>query len=394
MLNNSNSSTTSSQLHPVMFLSLQQISNLIRSSANTSFNKLELPNIDLNKTEINFGQIAEGCRHTSRIFARITNHSILSNIPTASCLLAEFDEASEWNIGSYNSDESKSSNYDDLKPRLASMMSLHLTKEFNNSSKSTLKLPMNTNYYEFFVHLNTKDLTYFKEMIYQQQLLKQHRNYETSDGDNSSIEPLAVSTHLSIYYCVGGDVSKKYLLNRICLKCILGYARIKTSSSFDSIEFEVFGEEFNSDITEKRFRTDCDVDKILTSFNASLGSDGGCRTSKNLDKFIPLSNAGNIDIDVDCYFKSDENDNEILRLLKIANFEIRIEEFVINIQANSKQKKCAPLMLIKNGATASEAKIKSLNSMENYRFIIQAGSFLTLLLFISRLIFFKLNLLG
>jgi len=237
-----------------------------------------------------------------------------------------------------------------------------MNKQFSEVSKPTLKLSMTTNYYEFFVHLNTKDLTYFKELVYQQQLLKQ-----SGETGSSVIDPLAVSTNMSIYYCVSGDVSRKYLLNRVFLKFVLGYARIKTSSSLDSIEFEVVGEETDSGCEKRGLLAGGDVDKTLTSLNESVGSSSS-RMGRNLERVVPLSNAGNIDVDVDCYFRSDDNESDMLKLLKVANFEVRIEECVINMQANSRQKKCARLVLIRTGL---EEKLKCSDLIKKYRFIVQ-----------------------
>lgn len=99
---------------------------------------------------------------------------------------------------------------------------------------------------------------------------------------------------------------------------------------------------------------------------------------KNLEKLIPLSNAGNIDIDVNCYFREDlvEIDTKCAenpqRLLKFKAFELRIEEFVINLQANAKQKKYARLVLIK--------LLNELSSQQNfldihkpYKFIVEVN---------------------
>jgi len=238
-----------------------------------------------------------------------------------------------------------------------------MNKQFSEVSKTTLKLSMTTNYYEFFVHLNTKDLTYFKELVYQQHLPKQ-----SGETGSSVINPLAVSANMSIYYCVSGDASRKYLLNRVFLKFVLGYARIKTSSSLDSIEFEVVGEETNSDSETRGLLSDGDMDKTLKSLNESVGSSISSRMGRILERVVPLSNAGNMDVDVDCYFRSDDNESDMLKLLKVANFEVRIEECVINIQANSTQKKCARLVLIR---TELEEKLKCPDLIKKYRFIVQ-----------------------
>jgi hypothetical protein len=146
-----------------------------------------------------------------------------------------------------------------------------------------------------------------------------------------------------------------------------GYARIKTSSSLDSIEFEVVGEETDSGYEKRSLLANGDVDKTLMSFNESVGSSRS-RMGRNLEKVVSLSNAGNIDVDVDCYFRSDDNESDMLKLLKVANFEVRIEECVINMQTNSSQGKCARLVLIRTGL---EEKMKCPDLIKNHRFVVQ-----------------------
>ncbi len=170
---------------------------------------------------------------------------------------------------------------------------------------------------------------------------------------------------MSIYYCVGGDVSRKYLLNRVSLKFVLGFASIKASSLLDLIEFEVFGED--SDGEKRGLLAGGDLDMSLTCLNDPVGSGSRCRMGKVLERVVPLSNYGNVDVDLDCYFRSDESDR--LRLLKVGNFEVRIEEFVINMQANSRRTKCARLVLIRTGL--DEEKLNCSNFIKNCRFILE-----------------------
>lgn len=312
MLNNSNSSTTSNQLHPVMFLSLQQISNIVNElqtsqtksndstnfstnsvthqssnqmsnlsatslSSNQSFNKFELPNIELNNERIDFGQIAEGCRDTSRVLLTITNPSILNqqNLGSSS-LYIEFEDYANWSVQNFKNLNSSelSKKYEDLKPQLAKTLSLHLTRnpvnvrlfQFWNTLKFSylinlivlkkrskaegLNLDLTTNYYEFFVHLDTKDLSYFKDILYQQHLLKQRRSsFDTKNVlDESFIDPLLIKLNMSIYYCINHEqpTNKKYLVNRIGLQFVLGYARLKSSSSSDRIDFEIYEDDLDS----------------------------------------------------------------------------------------------------------------------------------------------------
>lgn len=427
MLNNSNSSTTSNQLHPVMFLSIQQITSLmnemqtspsqkdstnlssnstvtnnqtnisstsINSANNQSFNKFELPEIEINKTCIDFGQIAEGCRDVSRILLTITNPSVLNqqNIGTSS-LLIEFEDYSNWNIENFDSHTGKitevTNKYDDLKPVIAKTLSLNLnklTEKNRNYSEcgDKLKIDMVTNYYEFFVHLDTRDLTIFKELLRQQQLIKQQKNSRDSNFDHNTIHPLSIGTNLSIYYCINSNNetsissgNKKYLVKRIDLKYILGYARIKTSSLIDHIEFEIYDHDGHDQIDDSKKNESCyDIDKTLMSLDDSSASNSSVKCGKNLEKLIPMGNAGNIDIDVTCYFRFDDGDmnksniESTLKLLKFKHYEVRIIESIIRLPANSKQKRHARLVLIKLLNELGNMQ-KHLDIFKSYKFIIQ-----------------------
>ena len=236
---------------------------------------------------------------------------------------------------------------------------------------SSLKLDLVTNYYEFYLHLDTKDVTYFKDLLCQQQVLKQQKgSYDTNNSklEEALSEPLLVMTNMSIYYCTGNSPltnetlngAKKYLLTRVELKYVLGYARLKTSSSMELIEFtlnEEDGEEStDSKDTFDKDKSYSDIDKTLTSLNDSSASISSLATKLggNLEKLLPVSNFGNIDIDVNCYFRLDSAENgdtttasnNMLKVLKFRNAEIRIEESLMSLPAN-KQKQYARLVLLK-----------------------------------------------
>ena len=336
------------------------------SAGNNSFNntaKFELPHIELNKSSVDFGQIAEGCRDTCRMFMKLTNASVLHQQHTSTAtLLIEIDEASDWTIETFQaggqsdkqtSTQQRASKLEHLKPQLAKSLSLHLDKSLSRSStedkggRERLSLDLVTNYYEFFIHLDTKELTYFKELLYQQQLMRQQ----------NSEAPLLIRTSLSIYYQLA---TKKYLLNRIELKYVLGYARLKTSSALDIVNFDVLDEEETEDEAADELRRHQsnrkDVDRTLTSFNDSTGSShkfGG----RNQERLVPLSNVGNIDIDVNCYFMHEDlplDSGLQPKLLTFKDYELRIDEPIINLEAFCKQKHFARLVLIKH--TREESK--------------------------------------
>ena len=250
-------------------------------------------------------------------------------------------------------------------------------------------MDLTTNYYEFFVHLDTKDLSYFKDMLYQQSLLKQQRSsFDTKNIlDESFIDPLLIKLNMSIYYCTNSLPNeqpmnnKKYLVNRMGLQFVLGYARLKTSSSLDQIEFEIYEEDLNSSnelLACKRVDKSSEIDKTLTSLNDSTLSNSSSKLGKNMEQIIPLSNTGNIDIDVNCYFTNDDvglNDNSpenMLKFLKFKCLEVRLEEAIINLQAKAKQRQYARIVLIKL-MNELNTKQKCLDLSKSYKFIIQVS---------------------
>ena len=230
---------------------------------------------------------------------------------------------------------------------------------------SSLKLDLVTNYYEFYLHLDTKDVTYFKDLLCQQQVLKQQKgSYDTNNSklEEALSEPLLVMTNMSIYYYTGNSPltnetlngAKKYLLTRVELKYVLGYARLKTSSSMELIEFTL-NEEDGEESTDSKDTFDD-------------------------EKLLPVSNFGNIDIDVNCYFRLDSAENgdtttasnSMLKVLKFRNAEIRIEESPMSLPAN-KQKQYARLVLLKmlKEVTTIGSQKCFLDPDKTYKFFVQ-----------------------
>lgn len=189
-----------------------------------------------------------------------------------SSLLIELDDYSDWSVHRLgkNTPTESLGKYDELKPQLAKSLSLHLNKQLKFEQKtkhdlSCLKLDLVTNYYEFYLHLDTKEVTYFKDLVCQQQVLKQQRSLSDAKGsklEEALSEPLLIRTNMSIYYCTGSSTSnesmnggagsaKKYLLSRVELKYVLGFARLKTSSSLDMIDFTLHEEDVEEFDKEK-----------------------------------------------------------------------------------------------------------------------------------------------
>jgi len=248
-----------------------------------------------------------------------------------------------------------------------------------------------TRYYEFYLHLDTKDVTYFKDLLCQQQVLKQQKgSYHTYNSklEEALSEPLLVMTNMSIYYYTGNSPltnetlngAKKHLLTRVELKYVLGYASVRKSYSIELIEFtlnEEDGEEStDSKDTFDKDRSYSDIDKTSSASISSLAT----KLGGNLEKLLPFRNFGNIDIDVNFYFRLDSAENgdtttasnSMLKVLKFRNAEIRIEESLMSLPAN-KQKQYARLVLLKmlKEVTTIGSQNCFLDPDKTYKFFVQ-----------------------
>jgi hypothetical protein len=305
------------------------------SSSNNKY-KYEMPQLEIDKKSIDFGQIAEGCHDTCRLFAKLTNtnliqqhreHSIMSNL--------EIEMDKDILIERVNQQTKCLNKLDDINvvPIISKTIGIQLDKQEFFNLKQNLKLEFVTNYYEFYVHLNTIDLDYFKQ---------QTDSLCNSDEQYNCLEPLAVKTNLSIYYCyIENNCQRKFLLNQIEIKYTIGYARLRSSdlNYINQIEFDLLS------IMNRSNRTNYidhdDNDKTLNS-NYSCSSISSS-SSTSIENSIQLSNGGNIPINVDCYLiDKNENinnnqDNTKIKLLYLKNkqFQLKIDKSIINLEAKT-----------------------------------------------------------
>ena len=91
-----------------------------------------MPNIGLNKTKVDFGKIAEGCRDATKFFVTLTNPGILSQqTVSGASLLIELDDCSEWVVHRHGktSQTDSLSKYDELKLQLVKSLSLNANRQ-------------------------------------------------------------------------------------------------------------------------------------------------------------------------------------------------------------------------------------------------------------------------
>jgi hypothetical protein len=161
-------------------------STIVNSSSNNSFNKLEMPNIELNKTKVDFGKIAEGCRDATKFCVTLTNPGILSQqTVSGASLLIELDDCSEWVVHRHGktSQTDSLSKYDELKLQLAKSLSLNangqlkyeqvlanknLTKQhfFNHPSNYYFKYPSNHYFNQHFNYLSNQHFNHNYNQYY------------------------------------------------------------------------------------------------------------------------------------------------------------------------------------------------------------------------------------
>ena len=334
LMNNSNASTASNGLVPVAFLPIsaflpcvqnlynemsQKESSISQMTQVTQLNEQSfcVPQLELNKPTVEFGTIPEGCYDATRVLFKLNtgNGSSLN-----STLRIELDDVQEWSVTSLKSTESKKRvipNLDALKPKLNRTLCLGLTK-LNPESKS-IELEL-SNFYEFFVHLDTREVNYFKEIL-----------KETNEPD--SLEPINVKSFISVYYCL--QSGRRHLLSRVEVSYVLGYARLKTSANVEQIVFDL-GEE-SAEMERAPVSNKIDYDKTLMSVDEQ-------RRWKNVEQAIPLSNAGNINVEAECYLAIGE---QRLQVFKFQGYELRTEKELVNLEARAKSKRSIKLILAK-----------------------------------------------
>jgi hypothetical protein len=350
------------------------LTTITATKTNTSkcINNIAIPIVELDKNSIDFGPIAEGCNNTLRMVVKLTQDSFKTimeqkrELNYTSYLQIEYDYSNDWTIEPFdlktnkiitstNSLLKKKLNDNYIRSKFIQTLTLHNDKStinnkttsnmtsYNNPDElnSILKFDFISNYYEFFVNLNTNELNFYKEMI-----------QKLTDQLSSQLDPILIKTNIYIYYCVKQydnniltqNMMKKYLLNRIDLKYVLGYSRLRTAANIDSIEFELNNLSFQKeeeDINDKTLLHE----KTLSSINDLNCASNDLNRTLNLDKFVPLTNAGNINIDVSCFMSNNDFVNR--QKLTFRNYELRLNDPLISLEAQSKLKGYAQLNLIK-----------------------------------------------
>jgi hypothetical protein len=221
-----------------------------------------LPHIELNKCYIDFGQVAEGCQ-TNRLLKISTNDD---DYDGQNYYILEISE---------NAFKSDTRN-EEICARLRQIFSL-------NKEASSLKLKFEKTQ-EINVCVNTCDLKIFGNL--------------TTDQ-----KPINIQTQILVYFAFGNTdrIFDKYLLSKLDVRLQLGYVRLKTYSTIDSIDFQ--------------------IDKY------AIESIKYVKIDIPHKKLWPISNAGNIPASLDCYLLDD---------VSLYGFKIKIQNSLIHLDASNK----------------------------------------------------------
>ncbi|RNA18364.1 hypothetical protein BpHYR1_005342 [Brachionus plicatilis] len=339
--------------------------NSTTSLASLNYGKFELPMIEFDRNSIDFGQIAEGCSQTLRIHGKLMNTNSINKTP-GSFFQIELVDSSDWTIDCFEinwektgkkSEEEKSSNRislikkkfneSTLKSKFRKTLSINADRNFDHDVNTRVNFDLMANLFEFFIKLDTTDLNFYKDFISQ-----------LDSNSLDQVEPLQIKTSLYIYYFFNSAENqtqntslKKYLLNRIDVEFVLGYARLRSSASQNCIDFELC-EEMAESVKMDSFNED--KDKTLTSVNELNGS----KNLMVLEQAIFLSNAGNIDIEVECYLTL--NEHHVLSV-KFRDYELKLDDSLLYLQSKLRQRQLAKIMAAKISSQSSEIEPRAPN---------------------------------
>ena len=280
-------------------------------------------------------------------------------------------------IKGLNPETSKRFNDFILKNKFKKTLMVNFDKDMPKCPQTELKFEV-ANFNEFYISLDTKDLNFFKD-------------------STDKLDPMQVRVDLSIYYCTGGQVCstnvnnistassltstgiRKQLLNVVAVKFILGHAKMRTNASIDCIEFEVYKhkQENKSSLRDtfvgsklKRSVDYHDSDRTMTNFHDENLPPESDLNGFNLEQLVPLSNGGNVDIQVACYFTYENKEDDIMhsQLHELSfkeGYELKLIESVFNLEANSRAKSYARLFLNKLEKPSSNENAENLLCIEN-----------------------------
>jgi len=295
-------------------------------------------------------------------------------------LLLELEDSQTWEIEPLNASvcsKESAGNFNFVKEKIQQLAIKNRFKSvltLNNECKSAsansqLKLEIAGNLYEFYLQLDTKELHFYRELnnlyksseILEPAMIRSkiiisycpYSLYNTSNVDTSSTSS---STNLN-------NFKKQHLLDRIKVNFVLGFARVRTNGKIESVDFEILKNNENIEETKLRelktkanlkcsnkLKADRDIDRTLTFMDEEHVSHQENIDKYDLERSIPLSNSGNVDVRVSCYFTY-ENDKDRFDLLDEIKFkegyQLRLAESFLTLEKSCQNKQFTKLVLSK-----------------------------------------------
>ena len=256
-----------------------------------------IPQIEVDKRELDFNYISEGC-HDLRSFSlkEVYNQNNSNNNNKFNYyMLIEINEST---LKIKNCQ-----NENDLRFKLSKIFSLAIKPtgqqppiDYQRSRFIKIETS-NGRPYEINFHVDATELNVYKDLISMQQT-------------RQFLQPFEISLNVTISCCHetfhAHQQQHKILLNQIEVKFILGFVKLKTNVDVDSIDFLIEKKVFKN-------RIDYVVDE------------------NKKQKLVPISNAGNIPVKLKCYlFDRSINDNLVNYCIRVNSEMISFDEFCSN----------------------------------------------------------------
>ena len=268
-----------------------------------------------------------------------------------------------------------------LKNKFKKTLMVNLCKDMPKCPQTELKFEV-ANFNNFYISLNTKDLNFFKDSTHK-------------------LDPMQVRVNLSIYYCTNGQVCSasgnnistassltstgicKQLLNVVAVKFILGHAKIlKKAATLNCIEFEVYKhkQENKSSLKDtfvgSKLKKSVDYHDdsgrtVAATFHGEKNLQPESDVSEfKLEQLFPLSNGGNVDIQIACYFTYENKEDDIMRgqldeLIFKEGYKLKLKQSVFYLESNIQTKSCARLFLNTIEKPSSNENAENLLCVEN-----------------------------
>jgi hypothetical protein len=276
------------------------------------------------------------------------------------------------------------------------------------ATSNELKFDLISTLHQFQMQLNLTHVNIFKAIL---EDMKKNRSMQISKSSSTLAfedpEPLRITANLNVYYCVDPNMSarnslantsdmststssqsqtnassmnpntvRKYFMNQVHVNFVLGYAKLKSSvPNTNFIEFEIPSADSNENSNKSMMTRNGDLDvenedhdRTLTlatdSNSTSESSSSKLKKRDSYEKYLPLSNTGNINVDVLCYLVNSTASNskessagELPQATSLGNmYELRISDRIVDVAAKARLKSYVHLFLTTREGTSNSSE--------------------------------------